>query len=955
MAYIPSECSLEEYERVIYSGDAKNRLYVKHGDTVIGTNGDNNASPFASKLTIKRRILKNGSKTITLNNFISQEIDLVLHDYKIEDLSEEIEIKIGTFIDSVMDYVYVPIGKFLIQDNPTTDKNKTTYKLRDFSVNFDFYYNGKPLIDDNGGSVTKMQILQDICKQAGVNCYIKSFIGFNDEIGIYDNSVTARMYISYLAEQAGCIAYINRKGELDFKTISSNNLIERNIDSSIIEKFKSGDSFKVSKVLYESGLIKFENGTNDYDTLYISADNPYITNQQQLDRLLPNIINFEINSFETGKVLGNPTIDPFDLIKVEYNNITYKTLAQYTLNFSGTMTSSYSTKIEHETKQSNIISNGTSAIKKYVKTEIDNVEAELKIEIGDFEDDTNNKLLSVTGRVDKLESSISDVANITISQKSDEATVSFEKINESEPIRIEIRPIGEDISNLLISNNMLIDKTFKLKQRLILFENLTTGKPEKYMLPNDLLYYDSENYDEFILDYNGHSCIVNKKVGYNEDGTKYLLDKPKIIEYDYPTIPLKSGDYKVSIVGYDKAYIFVQLMTQNIYTNQFYTKAETNSKISQTANTITSDIDAKLKNYSTTKEMNNKINQSVTDAENSIKSEISNTYTTKEETTKLSNKIEQKITDEVNSINLEVNKKANTSDVNASLELKIDKNDNNQVVSMINASADIINLKGNRVTIDSDNFELTADGKITATAGDIGGFDLTENEFKTNISVTRNYTNADTEKLQKYLIGEITLTNEELDYYDANGDGVLNILDLLRMQRIILGHDSPTTTGTFEINSTSTLKSLAFKDENGKTTTSVGLEGIGTKNLSADVLSVDSIQRKTRSGVPLFGTEFINSIGVYNTNEYSLGQYGEYDLYIIMGKINSTDNGHISTTIPYIAIDTIQGISINIADDTGYVLFKLSLNQDTNEVIFNHRGRNGSGYITEIYGVRMGK
>lgn len=248
MAYIPSECSLEEYEKVIYSGDAKNRLYVKHGDTIIGTNGDNNASPFASKLTVKRRILKNGSKTITLNNFISQEIDLVLHDYKIEDLSEEIEIKIGTFIDSVNDYVYVPLGKFLIQDNPTTDKDKTTYKLRDFSVKFDFYYNGKPLIDANGGSATKMQILQDICEQAGVVCKINSFTGYNEKIGIYDNSVTARTYIAYLAEQAGKMASINRYGELVFVDITSdekivtgersiiiNDALEKRINSFVVQ------------------------------------------------------------------------------------------------------------------------------------------------------------------------------------------------------------------------------------------------------------------------------------------------------------------------------------------------------------------------------------------------------------------------------------------------------------------------------------------------------------------------------------------------------------------------------------------------------------------------------------------------------------------------------------------------------------------------------------------------
>ena len=402
MAYIPSECTLEEYESVVYSSDAKNRLYVKHGSTVIGTDGDNNASPFASKLTIKRRLLKNGSKTITLNNFISQEVDLVLHDYKIENLYEEVEIKIGTFIDSVNDYVYVPIGKFLIQDNPTTDKNKITYKLRDFSVKFDTGYNAKPLMDENGGTATKLQILNDICNKAGVTCKVTEFIGSDDVIGIYDNTINGRVYISYIAEQAGCIAYMNRSGELEFIPLNSILNSERPIPEEIIESFVSGDSFKVSKIIYESGVFKYEEGTDENDTLYISQANPYIANEEQLQRIFPNVNLFEINSFKTGKVLGNPALDPYDLIKVEFEGQTYKTLAQYTLTYTGTMTSKYETTIEHDAKQSNVNASGTATIKKYVKSEIDNVNATIKNEVGRIEEDTTQKITTTTQTVDGL-------------------------------------------------------------------------------------------------------------------------------------------------------------------------------------------------------------------------------------------------------------------------------------------------------------------------------------------------------------------------------------------------------------------------------------------------------------------------------------------------------------------------------------------------------------------------
>lgn len=53
-------------------------------------------------------------------------------------------------------------------------------------------------------------------------------------------------------------------------------------------------------------------------------------------------------------------------------------------------------------------------------------------------------------------------------------------------------------------------------------------------------------------------------------------------------------------------------------------------------------------------------------------------------------------------------------DVSAELELKVSKDDNDQVVSMINASADVITLNSNRLVVDSDNFKLTEEGTVSA-------------------------------------------------------------------------------------------------------------------------------------------------------------------------------------------------------------------------------------------------
>lgn len=62
--------------------------------------------------------------------------------------------------------------------------------------------------------------------------------------------------------------------------------------------------------------------------------------------------------------------------------------------------------------------------------------------------------------------------------------------------------------------------------------------------------------------------------------------------------------------------------------------------------------------------------------------------------------------------------------VEGELKLYVKKDDNNQIISMINASANQIALKSNRLTINSDNFTLAANGTVTATAGEIAGFKL---------------------------------------------------------------------------------------------------------------------------------------------------------------------------------------------------------------------------------------
>lgn len=364
------------YKSVIYSGDARHKLKLLFNGVEL-----EDADVFCESLKVTSRIIPNGSTRFSLDNFIAKEAEIILHDIDTTIIQSPVNISIGTLVDGT--YEYVPIGLFVVHDLPTTDKNKTTIKLRDYAVKFDFGYNAKPLIDENGGSVTKLQILQDICNKAGVETTVTDFLGSGDAVGIYDNSITARTYISYLAEQAGAIPTIDRSGKLIFVYLKDLETVE--IPLEIVEKYEDGEKYEISRVVYEDAIRKFEAGEETKDTLFLNTANPYIEFQSQIESILELNKDIPINSFKTGKIIGNPAIDAYDIIKIVDDDKEFKTLATNDLTYNGVMINTFDTQIGKEAKKENVTLTPEATFKKWAKTEIDNVEAEVRINTGNIQ------------------------------------------------------------------------------------------------------------------------------------------------------------------------------------------------------------------------------------------------------------------------------------------------------------------------------------------------------------------------------------------------------------------------------------------------------------------------------------------------------------------------------------------------------------------------------------------
>ena len=480
------------YRNVIYSGDARHKLKVFFGATEL-----QNADNYCEKLTVKPRIIPNSAKSFALNNFVSKEAELILHNIDLEDVVEPITISIGTLVENA--YEYVPIGIFNISDKPTTDKDKTTIKLYDNAIKFDFNYNGKDLIEEKqaGGleGATRLEVLLDICEQAGVTTQISSFLGSSEIVATWDNTITARTYISFLAEQSGAIATIDRSGELIF--IYINDLVTERIPLSIVEKYSLGKPYTIGRVIYEDGTRKFAKPLDDVpytgDILFISASNPYIKNQAHIDSIYDLVSAFTIDSLKTGKIIGNPAIDPYDLIEI-YNNGSLEqetiatTLATYTMVYNGVIINTYDTQIgEQDRKENMSLKNvdNTEELKRYVRSSIDEVNATITLQAGEI-DSLKQRTTSVETGIEGISGQITDI-------QEDQADLRNEFEVTAEGLSIALTKSG---NNIIMGTELYDDSQWGWGEYGALYEGATP--PEHgiywywYDTANDIVYYDNQ-------------------------------------------------------------------------------------------------------------------------------------------------------------------------------------------------------------------------------------------------------------------------------------------------------------------------------------------------------------------------------------------------------------------------------------------------------------------------------
>ena len=167
----------------------------------------------------------------------------------------------------------------------------------------------------------------------------------NKEIAVYDNTISAREYLSYIAEQAGGFACIGRDGKLYIRRIGEH-IAE--LPLKYFQNFKWGEKFKVSRIRYEDGVQLFEKGNTTENTVYINQENMYIVDQEQIDNIYNQLKDLEVYSFEGDSII-DPALDIGDLLLIDNKYVIYQGSSEYKGKFKASISSKIQSKAQEET------------------------------------------------------------------------------------------------------------------------------------------------------------------------------------------------------------------------------------------------------------------------------------------------------------------------------------------------------------------------------------------------------------------------------------------------------------------------------------------------------------------------------------------------------------------------------------------------------------------------------
>lgn len=518
----------------------------------------------------------------------SQYIELKILKDQIATMPEVIRVEFGILLNNNSNTTeIIPIGIYNLESYTDNDDGTLTIKALDNMIKFEFNYDGSTLVNTNG-SATLLQVVQDICNQAGVELGSTSFLNSDKQIAVYDNSVSAREYIKYIAESSGGFACIGRDGKLYFKDIYQDTA---QISIDMFGTYKWSEEFKISKVHYEDGVRNFTFGDSTRNTLYINQDNMFIVSQAQVQNIFNKVKNLTINSFE-GQTIIDPAIDLGDKIIIDGKPVVFQGEIALAGSFIADIKCNIQTKQKEETT---VITPSQVAINRRVQGQIDQVEGRITQLVEETSENTQNISLheqTINGITNTVSSVETKVNNIQVGGrnylKNSKTIVTIAKPSNN------YNQYSWDSYHPLAGKTLSNELTFTLSFRFIPEDegykpctSIVVGKSQngdiwsKRLYPNN---FNVKKYSDYYFYYASFK-IPATEGAYIQSFVKFILSSSDSNNIGGQISHLKLEDGNIP-TDWTPAPEDIDSNLENNY----YTKTQTESKIDQKADEITSTV-----------------------------------------------------------------------------------------------------------------------------------------------------------------------------------------------------------------------------------------------------------------------------------------------------------------------------------------------------------------------------
>ena len=620
-----------------------------------------------------------------IGTFVMKRIEITYNDSDLEFKNKEFNAYKEYKLDNET-WESINYGTFVVTNvDPSDTKEEITVTAYDYTLKFANTY--KTDLDYASGTITLFQVLQEVCQKVGVeleNTSIENgnFIVDSNQFGedsMYGNVITA------IAQISCNFAKITPENKLKLLFKNETNIT---IETKDYEEFEDKrDTLPYNAVSLGLSDIEGENvtlvaqGVDPDNAKYLTInDNPFAYTQDKRTQLIQAIFD-KINGFGYSSfVLDNclyPQLECGDLVQIRNKEgqlvdsiVLRPTFEEVVLNFEAPST--ITSTVEY--------AQPLSAIETAKR-------AERKV------DKANLVITDIAEEVGQYDSRITKVEQTTdqISQEVSQITVPIQEVNGNGSITLENT-----------SNTDLY--TFSIKGNIsLLFGNDGKQYGEPVFFSDNLYFNDNQVFSTGVplaeILYPSSTLF-----GKNMNLIIEYEDETQVIKLPFTYLNYISQDVCDEFILQDGKASIIRRVGINSNMQKYQLENEVIEDLGEFAITL--------------KEGNPKIylqcfDSAIYNATYMIKNEYTDIFATKVE---LSSSIEQTN----KTITAEVNGKIDTLDkeLNAKIELKVNTTD---LISEINASADIIRLTGNRIIIDSELFKLSEDGKVEMFDADVNG------------------------------------------------------------------------------------------------------------------------------------------------------------------------------------------------------------------------------------------